>query len=247
MTLEEVLIQAYVKNGILADGEPLSAELGATGLTDANILLEDFAITSVLIYTTDILTFPLTALTLPTYWYTIGPTGADFTAARPTEIKRANLLLTGSTPYIRIPIEIVNDLQWSDVSTPNLASAPYPTKLYNDGGFPNSKLYLWPFVNTAGNSLELFVPNQIAQFAAITDTFSFPPGFLGAFMYTLSERLCEGKREIPASLIRSAAKARNAYGRINRISPKMSTTDAGVPNSGNGSRQGMNFWNGWVR
>lgn len=246
MTLEEVVVQAFIKNGILADGEPLPAELGASALNDANILLEEWNITSVMIYTTDILEFDLTALTPPIIYYTIGPSGADFTAPRPTRISRANIIISSSADSIRIPIRIINDLQWSDTTPRSLGSSPYPTKLYNNGDFPNSKLYLWPYPNQAANSLELFVPNPISAFAALTDTFSFPPGMWGAFMYTLSERLCEGKREVPASLARIAARMRNAFGRINRDSPKMSTTDSGIPNGGSGNRPGANFWNGWM-
>ncbi len=247
MTLSDVLVQAYIKNGILADGEPLAAELGDTGLNDANILLEEWNITpSVMIWTTDILAFPMTPLVLPITYYTIGPSGADFITARPEKILRANVLITSSTPQIRIPIQVVEDMEWSDVSTPDLQTAPYPTKIYNDGGFPNSRIYTWPVPNAAGNSMELFIPHQVSAFAAVTDTFSFPNGFLGAFMYTLSERLCEGKREIPATLMRSAARARNAWGRINRQSPKMGTTDSGMPNNGRGDGPGNTWYNGWM-
>ncbi len=245
MTLEEVLVQAFIKNGILADGEPLPAELGASGLNDANILLEEFNITSVMIWTTNILQFDLFALTSPTVWYTIGPSDADFIAARPTRISSANIVLTGTPTNTRIPIQIVNDAQWSDVVARDLGSSPYPTKLYNDGSFPNSRLYLWPYPNTTANALELFVPNAVATFTTITDDFAMPPGGLGAFMYTLAERLCEGKKQIPDNLARTAARMRNAFGRINRNSPKMSTTDSGMPNGGMGDGPGNNFWSGW--
>ena len=242
MTFAEVAAFACVKNGLLASGEDLPSELADEALSEGNILLDEMNITpSVMIWTQDIIAFPMTALVLPITYYTIGPNGADFTAARPVDIKRANLLLTGSTPMIRIKLEIVNDLQEFDISTPNLDSAPYPVKLYNDGGFPNSKLYLWPVPTVAGNSLELLLPHQVAAFTDVTDTFSFPPGFLGAYSYTLSERLCEGKREIPATLGRMAARMRNAWARINRTSPKMSTVDSGIPNSDRGS-----FYTGWM-
>ncbi len=241
MTFEEIATQAFVKNGIVAPGEPLSAELGQLALNDGNLLLDEMNIRSVMIYTTSILSFPLTARTLPTYWYEIGPTAADFVTARPNRIERANLIWTSVDPPVRIPIAIVDDLQWSDQPVPKIASN-VPNTLYNDGGFPNSKLYLWPYPNTTGNELELFVWNVISQFVAITDTFAFPPGFANAFMLTLAERTCEGFRAIPDSLKASAAKARSYFATLNSASPKMTTTDSGMP--GHRTASG-NVFNGW--
>ncbi len=246
MTLAEVITQAYIKNGIMAEGEPLDANLGASALLDANILLEEWSIRDLMIWTTAINEYVLTARTLPTYWYEIGPTSADaaFVTQRPTKILRANLILTNSNPPSRDPLEIVDDLQWSDETVPSLGSAPYPSKLYADGSFPNQRLYLWPYPTSSGNSLELFTPNQVAAFAAITDTFSFPPGFLGAFMYTLSERTCEGKRAIPPSLALAAANARARFGSTNSAAPKISTIDGYSGGRGNG---GGTFWDGYPR
>lgn len=244
MTLGDIAQQAFIKNRQIAPGEPVPAELGVLALNDANLILEEWNITSVMIWTENILQFPLLARTLPVYWYTIGPSGADFTAPRPTRIDRANIVLTNSNPTIRIPLQIVNDLQWSDVTTPDLGSAPYPTKLYNNGDFPNSRLYLWPFPNQNGNALELFVPNAVSQFADLSDTFSFPPGFQNAFMLTLAERMIQSFDDAPPSLVRMAARARAAFARINTVAPKCSTTDSGMPNSG-GDGQGNNSYNGW--
>lgn len=241
-TLNDIISQALVKNGINAPGEDTDADMVVYGLAQANLLLEEFNIRSVMVYTSNFNTYNLTALTLPTYWYTIGPSGANFTAPRPLMLKRANLILTSSSPSSRVPLEIMNDLQWSDVTIPSLGTNPYPTKIYLNGDFPNARIYLWPYPTSAGNQLELLTTNQVSQFAAVTDTFAFPPGFQNAFMLTLGEWLCEGFKPVPQSLARAASKARAYFASLNSASPKMSTTDSGMP----GNRaSGGNFYNGW--
>lgn len=245
MTFGEIAQQSFIKNGILAPGESLPAELAQLALTDGNLLIEEFNIRDLMIWTTNINQYPLTARILPTYWYTIGPTGADFTAPRPLTISRANIVLTNSNPPSRFPLEIVNDMQWSDVTVPSLGSAPYPTKLYNNGDFPNSRLYLWPYPTSSGNALELFTTNQASEFTDVSDMFSFPPGYANAFMLTLAERLCEGFKAVSPSLAKSAAMARAYFGSKNSAAPKISTTDSGMPNGNAVDGPGNTFWNGW--
>lgn len=241
MTLADILNDAYTKNGVIAAGETYDPALGPYALNEANRLLEEFNIRSVMIYTMNIVSFILTARTLPTYWYTIGPTG-EFVTPRPLWIERANLVLTSSNPPSRIQLLQNNDLQWMDVTVPSLGSAPYPTEYYMNGDFPNARLYIWPYPTNTGNAIELLVPNQVAAWVAVTDTFAFPPGFQNAYMLTLSEWLCEGLKEIPPTLALAAAKARAYYASLNTASPKMSTTDSGMPN--NRSNSG-NFHDGW--
>lgn len=245
MTFIDVATDAYVKNGRIAPGEQLPGDLGDYAMREANRMLDQMNIQANFVWTTNILAFNLTARTLPTYWFTIGPhtvdPTTDFDSPRPTRIIRANLLLTSSSPAARIPLVIYDDRQWSDETIPALGSA-IPTSLYNDGGDPVSRLYIWPYPTTTQNQVELFTWNQISRFATLADTFQMPPGYEDAFMLSLSERLIEGIKEIPATLQRSAAMARANVKSLNSQSPKISTTDSGMP--GRGSGQG-NFWNGW--
>lgn len=247
MTLNDIVRQAFVKNALLAPGEALPAELGELGRVDANLLVQDWNIRSLMIYTTDIQVFDLTARTPPTIWYEIGPTAADFVTARPLNIKRANLIWQQSTPSCRIPITIIDDLQWSDQPVPEVASNT-PTTLYNDGSYPNSRLYLWPYPNTTGNQLELFVTHQVAEFATLADTFSEPPGFANAFMMTLAERTLQGFRDVPLSLMRAASGARARFASLNAEPPKLSTMDSGLQSRGGiNNSKSANVFNGWSR
>lgn len=243
--LVELLTDAYIKNGILAAGEILDPTLADYGMRESNRQLDQWNIQANFVWTTSILTFPLTAL--PTIlepdktWYTIGPSGADFTAPRPTRIERANLLLESSSPASRVPLTIYNDMQWSDQTVPALGTT-IPTSIYDDYGDPNSRLYVWPYPTVTQNQLELFVWNQISRFAATTDTFQMPPGYEDAFVLTMAVRLTQGIREPAASLVKAASLARANVQSLNSQSPKMGTTDSGMPGR---HRSLGNFYNGW--
>lgn len=266
-TFNDIATDAFIKNGLLAAGETLDPNQAAYAMREANRLLDQWNIQSLFIFTQVIYLFTLTTRPIVVngvsqYWYTIGPASSvvagppaqpDFVAVRPNYILRANLVLNVTTPNTRVALAILDDRQWAAETVPALGTAPYPSKLYYDYGFDTSgaagvaqgcgKIYLHPYPNQTGNQLELFVPNQVARFAAVTDTFNMPMGWEDPFMLTLSERTIEGLRAIPATLSQAAARARANLRSMNSRSPKISTLDTGMPGnrrSGNG-----NVFNGW--
>ena len=244
-TLQDTAADSLIKNGIIAPGEAIPAEWADLAVRDSNRICDDWNIQQNFVWTINILTFALTARTLPQYWFTIGPHSVDpttdFDAPRPTRIERANLLLESSSPASRVPLTIYDDQQWSDQTVPALGTT-IPTSIYDDYADPVSKLYVWPYPTVTQNQLELFVWNQISRFSAITDTFQMPPGYEGAFMLTLSERLCAGIKPVPPDVAAAATKARAAVRSLNSQAPKMSTTDSGMPGR---PRSLGNFYNGW--
>lgn len=244
-----------MKDGILAPGETADSDYADFAMREANRMLDQWNIQANFIWTKPILLFTLTARPISTtdssnqYWYTIGPAASlvgggnpDFIAPRPTRILRANLMITSSTPNVRVPLAILDAMQWSDETVPDLGTSPYPTAIYDDYANPFSRLYIWPFPQTTGNQIELFVPNQISRFVALSDSFVMPPGYEDAFMLTLSERLCTGVKTPPPDLQAAAAMARANVRSLNSRAPKISTTDSGMPSR---NRSGGNFYDGW--
>jgi hypothetical protein len=55
--------------------------------------------------------------------YTIGPSGADFTAPRPTGIQDANIILNNTSPVVRQPVSIINVDQWASIRVQQLQPA----------------------------------------------------------------------------------------------------------------------------
>jgi hypothetical protein len=141
--------------------------------------------------------------------YTIGPSGADFTAPRPIRIDHASIVINPlSTLPIEQPLHIVRDeREWQLVLVKGLATS-YPFELYNDGQNPLSTLHLYP-ISTAANNLILYTRQPFTAFAAITDTVVFPPGYADFLRYGLAVKLApEWGRVLRADVLEMARQAR---------------------------------------
>jgi hypothetical protein len=141
--------------------------------------------------------------------YTIGPSGADFTAPRPIRIDQASIVLNPlSSLPIELPMHIVREEnEWQRVSIKAITS-PISWSLYNDGAFPKSKLSLYP-VSTEANGLILYTRQPFTPFAAITDTVVLPPGYADFIRYNLAVRLApEWGRVLRADVLEMARQTR---------------------------------------
>lgn len=119
--------------------------------------------------------------------YFIGPDlgPPDFTAPRPLWISAANIVITGISPELHEPLRIITDDEWASIPMPELSMA-WPTAIYNDGGTPDSKLYLFG-IPTEANDLELFTWTGLKKdFTAITDAVVLPDGYEAAIVDNLT-------------------------------------------------------------
>ena len=233
VTVLDIVSDAMREAGILIGSETPNAPDAAIVMQRLNDVLELWGTERNNIYTISIATY---SLAVSRTSYTIGrgtSPAANFVADRPlgpgpgNGIESANIILTGVTPNVRVPLAILDDDQWASVSVTAISST-IPVALYNDGGFPNSSLYLWPYPS-GGNSLELFTRQQLGSFTALTDTFAYPPGYRLAIVGSLAEAICPlfGK-EISATLEKSASKARAKIKSLNTAPPFIATADYGL-------------------
>lgn len=137
--------------------------------------------------------------------YTIGD-GGDFDTERPSNqnsITAANLILTASSPEVRVPLGIYTDQAYDANQIPGMSNSQ-PTGLYYNptyaGGF--GSIFLWPVPNVATNDLELFLQKSIAQFADNTTSYDLPDGGEDAISYGLALRMQGpwGKKLDPADV-----------------------------------------------
>lgn len=152
----------------------------------ANQLLDGWSAMTSKIFTVSINRYSL-ALSQP--YYTIGPSGADFTATRPISILSANIVLTTASPEVRIPLEVVDDNEWADISVRNYGTN-VPTYLYytkNEMGNALGKLYLVGYP-TQANDLELFTPGAFDNALTTSSTIIVPEGYVDALVMTLTEK-----------------------------------------------------------
>lgn len=154
--------------------------------------------------------------------YFIGPTG-DFVAPRPIMIKAANLVLTGVFPEVFLPMRILSDDDWANIVVREIPTT-VPRLIYNDGGSPDSQLFLWGFP-TVANDLELWTWNGLNNELTAADSIFYPDGAALAIVQNLAVLIAplywKKTDKMLSLLIQQAQKSRAAYSNLNQESPNL--------------------------
>ncbi len=219
-----------------APGRGIGTEEYQEGLRFLNRMLNGWSALSGYIFGTFIYRATITAAQAS---YTIGP-GGFFDTPRPIRIESANLWLTSQQPEVRVPLVVLNDDEWSDVSVTNIRTQ-VPVALYYNKGAMGSELgtiYLWG-IETQANDLELFVWSPLDSGLTLAGSVIVPEGYLDAIVYSLAERMMPlyWKKSTPEKMEvkEQARKARAAIISQNCQAPKQAS-DAPTGNRGNGAR-----------
>jgi hypothetical protein len=223
--------------GKLRAGGGLCPSELADGLIVLNNLVDYWTTRKAFVYTTRMDEYAFTGKAAPDAVnpavYTIGPSGADFTAARPTRIERANIVLNDVTPGVFYPLEILDVDQWAAITVEQLP-VTLPSKMYCDYAVPNANLYFWG-QPTEPYLLQLLTWQQIAAFASLATVIVVPPGYYAAFLYSLAELVGpQWNAAVPQAVVVMARNARAGIQGMNSRAPHMSTRDSGMPRSGGG-------------
>jgi hypothetical protein len=238
MTALDIITSAAQELNAVAAGETLSAEDAALGLSKLNDILDEWAAREVYAYTVGFSLFTLTANHSP-HLIGSGLTSPDFAVTqRPVKVVGAALVLNTSTPATDLPMNLRDDDWWRNQRVKALTSG-IPTDLYYSPDWPSGALYFWPVPSTAYQvRLELW--GLISQFAAVTDSFSLPPGYRKSLTLTLAEELTGPfEKPLTPSLVLRAQRARLAIQKNNISSPR---TTLDVP--GGSQRASFNWMNG---
>lgn len=124
--------------------------------------------------------------------YTIGP-GGDFDTERPSNqgsLVSANLILTSTSPEVRVPLAIYTDQAYDANALPGMSNSQ-PTGLYYSPTYQDDlgSIFLWPVPDVNTNDLELFLQKSVAQFANLTTTYYVPSGWPLALKYNAADLL----------------------------------------------------------
>ena len=182
----DLITDALVEINATTPGQAPDAGDMALGLTRGNMVLDNWTARSLMQYVTrlDEYTFPG-----PQNSYTIGPSGADFTADRPTEILAAAIVDTTQNPNVYIHITVVPADIWESYTVLAYQTS-VPTQLWYETTFPNGTIHLRGVPNNLSYRLRLQTKQNLGQAAALNTQFVFPPGYYKAFMLSLAEVLC---------------------------------------------------------
>lgn len=171
--------------------------------------------------------------------YTIGLSGADFTAAPPLDITRANILFPTS-PVYRSAVKILDDREWAEIRLEDIPNI-IPKKLY-----PN---YTWPLTTLnlvgqpiVGYSLELDCAVRVQTFVAITDTVVLPDGYEKAIVYNLAVEIAAAnphQANLAPGAPAIASQALSIIESRNAPVPKLKNDAAGLSGQ---SRSGDSRW-----
>ena len=120
-TVQDLINAAYRSFGYLGRGAALSAADSYDAFEALNDMIDECNNDRLLIYEIRRDVFPLTP---NTQVYTLG-TGGVFNMPRPPKIERASVLLTLSSPQQEIPIEVLDDTGWQNITLKVFLSLPH--------------------------------------------------------------------------------------------------------------------------
>lgn len=211
MLVQDLVNESLTLIGRLGPGRIAGPSESAVVLAMANLMLDSWSIKRLTVYTVTATTHALAA---GQEYYTIG-TGGTWNTARPTVIASADIVavVEGSLAYF--PLEIIGQTEFAALET-YADTSIIPKKLYNDGGFPLSSIWLYPIPST-NTTIDLYTWTPLTQFVNLTDTISsFPPGYGRAVVQALALEIAPAfGLPVSDALISSATAAKEAIESVN--------------------------------
>lgn len=195
-TAQDWIYIALRKCGEMRPGYLPSPELLADALTEWGSLFDSWAAERTMGFSIPQYTYAVTGAGSQSNGngYLIGPTAHaagnihDFQGPRPNSIVRANLVMTNVGPQpVYIPIRMISAEEWAALAIRQIPAINVTNLAYYDPQFPNGVFNVFPPLN--GNSIELFTWQALAVPATLGSSYSAPPGYQDAIIYSLASRL----------------------------------------------------------
>lgn len=225
MTGRDLVYASLRLIGASAPGESLDASEATDGLAALNALIDSWSNEGLIIHTVTAET-PYT-LTPSDGTITVGASGNITTRYQSLE---SALIRDGTLdlPPLRL-LTLEEYAAIPDKST----QATYPLCLYDDGGYPQRTLTLWP-VPSAAKALVLFTKRALTQISTLDTSISLPPGYERALKYNLAIDLAtEYGRTVSAEVATTATESKAAIKRAN-LKPRYLST-GGIPAGSQGT------------
>lgn len=174
---------------VLGEGVEASNAQGAEGLGVLNDMIELWAIDGQVSILAALRTTK--ALTANQQRYTIG-TGGDIAITRPSFLDAAGVIPDNSltaAQQTELPMYLHTAATWAKKVLKSFTST-YPTEVYYDESFSatteRGNLDVWPILTTGTVTLVLYTPIVIGQFADLSTTYKFAPGYSEAIKLNLA-------------------------------------------------------------
>lgn len=209
VTGDDVISEALILLGVKYAGQTISPEAKATSLLGLNLLLGEWNATGQAVYSVARAQYNLV---VGTPSYTIGPSGATFTAARPEKIETWSVTTAGGTSDSGAPLD---SAAFERMAEDTAATGSRIKALTYDAGFPNGTIRIYP-IPSAAATLELWTWSQLAEVTDTAAELAFPTGYYKGIIYNLAVDLApKFGREVPASVKLVADQCKASLGATN--------------------------------
>jgi hypothetical protein len=217
MTGREWIAAALRKIGVIASGDALGADEATDGLAEGNRMLSSWSTEGLIIHAITEES-PLT-LTAGDATVTLGASG-DITT-RPISIEKA-IIRDGS--FDTSPLRQLTVDEYAAISDKSTQST-YPYSFYDDGGYPQRTLKLYP-VPSAAKSLILWTKRPLTQISTLDTSISLPDGGEDMLVYGLAVRLApEYGKAVPDAVAMIAQESKANFKRANHRPAYLKITD----------------------
>lgn len=205
--------------GVLADGETATNDQMTDAYARLQEIVDGLGVQRFTMLTRTRTVYPLVANQAT---YTIGPSGADFTAARPVTVEGCGLVLNSSSPPLELSLTPLTDDLYQAIGI-KAQTSTLPTEFYYNPTMPNGSIFLWPTPTVNTNTLAVYVPLAVTQFVSLAASVTLAPMYAKALRYRLGMELAiEFSRPMTEMLARVFAIADESWAQIKAVNTHLS-------------------------
>lgn len=220
MTARAICQSALRLAGLLAETEPMPAEMLRSTFEVLGEVTEELAINRQLIYRVERGVFNLSNGVKA---YAIGD-GATFDVPRPVWIEAVGVIpdsTLAAASRIEKPLgPPLSDAQYAAIALKD-QPGPFPTRVYYDHQYAPTlavglgNVIVWPVPDRANVQLALYLPTPVPAYENYDTDYTFPPGYKRVIRYKTSVEMC-GFYEVPVpsrverTLVRAEADLKRA-------------------------------------
>lgn len=184
MTAQDIITSALRLIGVIAQGEAPSSDDAMGGLLALNIMLDNWAARRLLTPGLTKESFPIGPPAPASY--AVGP-GAAFDTAKPEAVLNAYVRDGNLIDY---PVEVITPEEYDRLSD-KATLAGTPSKLFYDPAGAQASVGAICLYPLPGSLFTLIIESlkPFAEFATLTDSFTFPAAYARAMKYNLAVEL----------------------------------------------------------
>jgi len=218
LTVAEVIKDARGLIHVIAIDEAPTVSEYNQALRTANVMMGRWATQRLILRSTTELSFQLVAGTSS---YTVAPSGAAITAAKPVNITSGYIT---DAANLDTPIEVIDMVTYNNLFDKNVSPGKPRYVAYEPGVsqqiVSTGTIYVYYKPDTS-YTLNLSVDSFLTEFTATTDVINFEPTYYEALIYNLAVRLFRYYRDatipVPADILEIAKNSLNNLKTMNNV------------------------------